>query len=83
MSNSSSNSYCYYKQDVLYHLFDWPTNSHAKLIVLSIANTMDLPERLMSQRVSSRLGMSRTAFLPYNFQQVCLVYFTLFIKYLT
>jgi len=58
------------KQDVLYHLFDWPTNSHAKLIVLSIANTMDLPERLMSQRVSSRLGMSRTAFLPYNFQQL-------------
>ncbi len=31
------------KQSVLYNLFEWPTYPHAKLIVLAIANTMDLP----------------------------------------
>ena len=58
------------KQDVLYHLFDWPSLCHARLIVVSIANTMDLPERVLSHRVSSRLGMTRTSFLPYTFNQL-------------
>ena len=32
------------KQSVLYNIFEWPTsNKYAKLIVLAIANTMDLP----------------------------------------
>lgn len=39
----------------MYHLFDWPTRRLSKLIVLAIANTMDLPERMMINRVSSRL----------------------------
>ena len=39
----------------MYNIFDWPTKRHAKLIVLAIANTMDLPERIMMNRVSSRL----------------------------
>ena len=39
----------------MYNIFDWPTHQHAKLIVLAIANTMDLPERIMMNRVSSRL----------------------------
>lgn len=43
------------KQKVLYNLFDWPSRKHAKLVLISIANTMDLPERLLP-RVSSRLG---------------------------
>lgn len=43
------------KQDVLYNLFDWPTKPRSKLVVLAIANTMDLPERVMMNRVSSRL----------------------------
>ena len=43
------------KQTILYNLFDWPTRRHAKLIVLAIANTMDLPERIMINRVASRL----------------------------
>ena len=43
------------KQDVLYNLFDWPTKPNSKLVVLAIANTMDLPERVMMNRVSSRL----------------------------
>ena len=40
---------------MLYHLFDWPTRVQARLVVLAVANTMDLPERIMMNRVSSRL----------------------------
>nr|XP_026690548.1 origin recognition complex subunit 1-like [Ciona intestinalis] len=58
------------KQDVMYHLFDWPSHRHARLIIIAIANTMDLPERIMMNRVSSRLGLTRLSFLPYNFKQL-------------
>jgi len=44
------------KQDVVYNFFNWPTLAGAKLVVLAVANTMDLPERVMSGRVRSRLG---------------------------
>ncbi|CAB4057187.1 ORC1 [Lepeophtheirus salmonis] len=33
------------RQNVLYNLFDWPNRSGSNLVVLAIANTMDLPER--------------------------------------
>jgi origin recognition complex subunit 1 len=44
------------KQDVVYNFFNWPTLAGAKLVVLAVANTMDLPERVMTGRVRSRLG---------------------------
>jgi hypothetical protein len=44
------------KQDVVYNFFNWPTIVGSKLIVIAVANTMDLPERVMSGRVRSRLG---------------------------
>ena len=40
---------------MMYNLFEWPTRRHAKLIVVAVANTMDLPERVMMNRISSRL----------------------------
>ncbi|XP_037079315.1 origin recognition complex subunit 1-like [Pollicipes pollicipes] len=58
------------KQNVLYNLFDWPSRRHAQLTVVAIANTMDLPERVMMNRVSSRLGLTRMTFQPYTFQQL-------------
>ncbi|XP_066480711.1 origin recognition complex subunit 1 [Tiliqua scincoides] len=58
------------KQNVMYNLFDWPTQKHAKLIVLAIANTMDLPERIMMNRVASRLGLTRMSFQPYTYKQL-------------
>ncbi|XP_071848865.1 uncharacterized protein [Apostichopus japonicus] len=58
------------KQDVLYSIFDWPTKPKSGLIVVAIANTMDLPERIMMNRVSSRLGLSRMTFQPYTFKQL-------------
>ncbi|XP_060629492.2 origin recognition complex subunit 1 [Anolis sagrei] len=58
------------KQNVMYNLFDWPTQKNARLIVLAIANTMDLPERIMMNRVASRLGLTRMSFQPYTFKQL-------------
>ncbi|XP_055978195.1 origin recognition complex subunit 1 [Sorex fumeus] len=58
------------KQDVLYNLFDWPSHKGARLVVLTIANTMDLPERIMMNRVSSRLGLTRMSFQPYTHSQL-------------
>lgn len=43
-------------QDVIYNFFNWPTVVGSKLVVLAVANTMDLPERVMTGRVRSRLG---------------------------
>ena len=43
------------KQDVMYNIFNWPSQRHARLVVLAVANTMDLPEKIMMKRVSSRL----------------------------
>ncbi|XP_064103470.1 cell division control protein 6 homolog [Macrobrachium nipponense] len=58
------------KQDVMYNLFDWPCRPGSKLIVVAIANTMDLPERIMMNRVSSRLGLTRMTFQPYTYKQL-------------
>ena len=54
------------KQTVLYQLFDWPSRPGCPLIVLAIANTMDLPERAMLGRVSSRL-VSASIFVLLDF----------------
>jgi Cdc6-like AAA superfamily ATPase len=56
-------------QAVVYQLFDWPLLATSKLVLLTISNTMDLPERLMP-RVASRLGLARLNYLPYNHEQI-------------
>ncbi|XP_073103764.1 origin of replication complex subunit 1 isoform X1 [Elaeis guineensis] len=56
-------------QSVLYNILDWPTKPHSKLIVIGISNTMDLPEKLLP-RISSRMGIQRLCFGPYNYQQL-------------
>lgn len=39
------------------------------MIVIGIANTLDLPDKLTS-RISSRLGSKRVIFIPYNSEQI-------------
>ncbi|KAL9233656.1 hypothetical protein vseg_008622 [Gypsophila vaccaria] len=56
-------------QSVLYNILDWPTRPNSKLIVIGIANTMDLPEKLLP-RISSRMGIHRICFGPYTYQQL-------------
>lgn len=64
---------CNRKQSVLYNIFNWPSMPQGKLIVIAIANTMDLPERVMVSRVSSRLGLTRQVFQPYNHEQLQII----------
>ena len=56
-------------QKVLYNLLEWPTWRHSRLLVVGIANTMDLPERLLP-KLSSRLALQRIVFKPYNRDQI-------------
>ena len=57
------------RQTLLYNLFDWPCHQNSRLLVVSIANTMDLPER-MNPKISSRIGNNRLVYEPYNLQQI-------------
>lgn len=43
------------RQQILYRLFDWTTKNTSKLTILAVANTLDLPERMLAHRISSRL----------------------------
>lgn len=61
---------CNRKQDVVYNLFDWTTKGGSKLVAITIANTMDLPERVLKLKVASRLGLTRITFQPYTFKQL-------------
>ncbi|XP_059615057.1 origin recognition complex subunit 1 [Phlebotomus argentipes] len=61
---------CNRRQDVVYNLLDWPSSRTAHLVVVTIANTMDLPERLLKGKVTSRLGLTRLTFKPYSFRQL-------------
>lgn len=44
------------KQSEVYNFFNWPNMPRSKLIVVAVANTMDLPERVLRGKVKSRLG---------------------------
>jgi origin recognition complex subunit 1 len=57
-------------QSVMYNFFNWPALRHSRLIVLAVANTMDLPERTLSNKISSRLGLTRITFPGYTHKQL-------------
>ncbi|KAI5294354.1 Origin recognition complex, subunit 1 [Ascosphaera acerosa] len=53
-------------QSVMYNFFNWPALRYSRLVVLAVANTMDLPERTLSNKISSRLGLTRITFSGYK-----------------
>lgn len=57
-------------QSVMYNFFNWPALRYSHLIVLAVANTMDLPERTLSNKISSRLGLTRITFTGYKHQEL-------------
>ena len=61
---------CTKKQDILYNLFDWPYKKNSKWIVIAIANAMNLPEQVMMNKISSRLGLTRLIFQPYKHEEL-------------
>lgn len=58
------------KQDVMYNFLEWPNRPNTRLIVIAVANTMDLPERL-ANKVESRLELTdRITFHAYTRTQL-------------
>lgn len=53
------------KKSLLYNLFDWPTTSESKMILIAIANAMDLSERCRG-RIKSRMGWDNLVFESYS-----------------
>lgn len=53
------------KSALLYNIFNWTTYPQAKLIIISISNTFDLPEK-MQPKVKSRMGNNILSFRPYQ-----------------
>ncbi|KAK0531844.1 Origin recognition complex, subunit 1 [Tilletia horrida] len=58
------------RQEVLYNLFEWANSEYSRLIVVAVANTSDLPERQLTAKVRSRLGMTRVNFEAYRAAQL-------------
>ena len=54
-----------YSQNLLYNIFNWTTFDYSKLIVISISNTLDFPNRLFP-KIKSRMGNNVIMFKPYN-----------------
>lgn len=61
---------CNKRQDVIYNLLEWTTKQHSRLVILTIANTMDLPERTLKGKITSRMGLTRLVFQPYTYHQL-------------
>ncbi|KAK9805893.1 hypothetical protein WJX73_002145 [Symbiochloris irregularis] len=59
-------------QTVLYNLFEWPTLAGARLAVIGVANTFDMPERVLP-KIASRLGSARVPFQPYTKVQLATI----------
>lgn len=53
------------KQKILYDVLEWPTRKNARMAVIGISNTLDLPERMLP-RLGSRLGVNRVTYPPYT-----------------
>ena len=59
------------KETVLYSFSDWPLRavSNARLVVVGIANTINLPDKL-SPKLSSRIGQKRLFFGAYDCDEI-------------
>ncbi|KAJ1566061.1 Origin recognition complex, subunit 1 [Nowakowskiella sp. JEL0078] len=58
------------KQSIMYNFFDWSNLKDSFLILVVIANTMDLPERYLPAKVASRMGLTRMNFRAYSHVQL-------------
>lgn len=60
------------KQKILYDVLEWPTRKNARMAVIGISNTLDLPERMLP-RLGSRLGVNRVTYPPYTSDQLKII----------
>eukprot|EP00834_Sanchytrium_tribonematis_P006160 NODE_429_length_7612_cov_0.787968.p2 type:complete len:393 gc:universal NODE_429_length_7612_cov_0.787968:609-1787(+) len=52
-------------QSTIYHIFEW-VQRYDRIILISISNTFDLPEKVFKQKIVSRVGHERIDFNPYK-----------------
>ena len=57
------------KQDIVYNLYNWTSMKNSGLIVVGIANTMDLPQKFQA-KISSRHGHKQIIFPPYRREEL-------------
>jgi origin recognition complex subunit 1 len=57
-------------QRIIYNFFEWPCQPGSLLITIAVANTMDLPERVMLNKIGSRIGLTRQNFQAYTHDQL-------------
>ncbi|KYN34022.1 Cell division control protein 6 like protein [Trachymyrmex septentrionalis] len=59
------------KQSVLYSIFEWPSKPNSKLILIGIANSLDLTDRILP-RLQARCELKPVLmhFAPYSKQQI-------------
>lgn len=62
---------CNSKQSVLYSIFEWPALEDSRLVLIGIANALDLTDRLLP-RLQARLALKPTVlhFPSYTRQQI-------------
>lgn len=59
------------KQTVLYNIFEWPAKPDSRLILIGIANALDLTDRLLTRlQTKCELKPHLIQFLPYTKQQL-------------
>ncbi|XP_039441629.1 cell division control protein 6 homolog [Culex pipiens pallens] len=59
------------KQTILYNIFEWPAKRESRLILVGIANALDLTDRLLSRlQARCELKPHLIQFLPYTKQQL-------------
>lgn len=61
------------KQDILYNIFDLPYTESSQVMIVAVANTMNLPEKFFDPKVCSRIGNNRIDFAPYTHTQLVLM----------
>ena len=52
-------------QSTIYHIFEW-IHRYSRFILISVSNTFDLPEKVLKQKIVSRVGHDRLDFNPYK-----------------
>jgi Cdc6-like AAA superfamily ATPase len=60
-------------QRIIYNFFEWPCQPKSLLITIAVANTMDLPERVMLNKIGSRIGLTRQNFTAYTHEELIVI----------
>lgn len=59
------------KQSILYSIFEWPAMKNSKIVLIGIANALDLTDRMLTRlNTKCELKPKLMHFAPYNKQQI-------------